>query len=173
MPAPLRIINNRPVELDEDRIVCRSTVSPAVAGGAGILGIIGLLIAALVPFGPNRAALMLVFVLSPACGLIFTSFFLFMFDRKTVIDVARKQVTVQERMMRLPMNTHRKGLDEFEQMAVSIQTPGRESKPGNYATVIMKGPEEEIALFDTEDFSEARKTARALAAELGLAVTSW
>jgi hypothetical protein len=168
VPAPIRIIQQRPVKLQDDRIVCKAVVSRIIVVGSALLGLAGLGVTALVPVGTHDAPVMIAFVLFPSCGFLMGSVFLLFYDRRTVIEVPQKQVSVQERMMYLPMNTHRYELDDFDEVAVSVRTPGRESNPGNYSTLMLRGEDCEAALFDMEDYSEARRTARRLSELLGL-----
>jgi hypothetical protein len=61
-------------------------------------------------------------------------------------------------------------MNAFESVSISIRTPGRESNPQNYSTLILKGPRKDVPLFDIGDYGEARRTARELGSLLGLPV---
>jgi hypothetical protein len=168
VPAPIRIVQHRPVILDEDRVVCTTIISRLIVLGAFLLGLVGLAVVALVRVSSREAPLMIAFVLMPSVGFLLAAFFLLFFDRRTVIDVPRRRISLQERMIYLPMNTQKLRLEEFDRIEVTIRTPGRESNPSNYCTLMLKGPEEETPLFDMEDFARARRTARELAELLDL-----
>lgn len=166
MPAPLRILHNTSARLDSERVECLTTVSPTLTAGTVVLGIAGLLIAALVPVSAHGAPLMLSLVLAPACGALLASVLLFFYDRKVMIHVPEGRVIRQERMFRLPLNTVERSLEDFDRLVVAIQSPGRESHPGNYCTLVLKGPDAREALFDMEDYTQAREVARELASVL-------
>lgn len=168
VPAPIRIVQHRPVILEEDRIVCTTIISRLIVLGAFLLGLAGVVTVALVPVGSRETPLMIAFVLMPSVGFLLAAFFLLFFDRRTVIDVPQRRISLQERMIYLPMNTQKQRLDEFDRIDVAIRTPGRESNPSNYCTLLLKGPDEETPLFDMEDFARARRTAREMAELLGL-----
>jgi hypothetical protein len=171
MPEPLRLFNNQLVELDDDRIVFRRTASNHVILASAILGVLCLIAGNIIPVSSKDVHIIIIFLLNPGFFLTLVAIFMYGYERLTIIDVHSNRVEARQTIFAVPAQSYHWHVSEFDAVIVWFQTPGRESKPGLYFTLALKGPDAEVSLLDLEDHDEAKKMARDLADTLGLKAT--
>ncbi len=171
MPEPLRLFNNQLVELDDDRIVFRRTASKHLILASAILGVLCLIAGNIIPVSSHDVPTIIHFLIGPGVLMLFAAFFMYGYNRQTIIDVQGNNVEARQTIFRVSAQSHHWDLSEFDAVIVWFQTPGREGKTGLYFTVALKGPKEKVSLLDLNDHDEAKKMARDLADTLGLKAT--
>jgi len=188
----MRIFKRRLMSGGEERIVCRSCCSRWLSYSLLVLGAAGL--ASLPLWTPNSedVPLLLVFLAAPSLGMLLLGAVFCWYAQSTVIDIPGGLVFTTELLMGLPLRRCEWRLDEFESVRPTVHYAGREGSPAPYYTVTLcrSSPgdwlaqsdgrtlssgalsegavEQNVPLFDVDDYEGARKEAARLASQLGL-----
>jgi len=165
----MRIVHRKPVQLTREKIVCRTTVSRWLCLLLVLLGAAGLASTAVFRVGPKAFPVYLSFVVMPSFALVLLGGILYWYVDSVVIDVAARTVLARETLCGLSLRASQWLLGEFDAVRPVVRVPGRESSPGRYYTLMLRGRARSVALFDLDDYAEASKAARRLGAYLGLA----
>ncbi|MBS3762958.1 MAG: hypothetical protein KGZ25_06605 [Planctomycetes bacterium] len=166
----MRLVHHNLISLERDRLECRSSFSRPVALLIAIVAGAGVIVSVTADVSPKTLPALITFITFPSFGLLLAGFVLYTYDSETQLDFDRNRVISVEKLLRIPIRTRQWTKDELVTVKVQFHASGRENKLDSFPVVTLKTTDEQLPLFQIENYKEARELSQHIAAQLGCSV---